>query len=68
MLPREHGAYGQIAFPTLTAFLVSDVSVAGLLIAAAVVAGFLAHEPAAVLLGLCVLFLIADLWLRGGGR
>src|SRR5688500_4144735 len=52
MLPREHGAYGQVAFPILTAFLVSDITVAGLLIAAAVVAGFLAHEPAAVLLGL----------------
>src|SRR5688572_12248058 len=50
MLPREHGAYGQVAFPILTAFLVSDITVAGLLIAAAVVAGFLAHEPAAVLL------------------
>jgi YwiC-like protein len=52
MLPKEHGAYGQIAFPILTAFFVSGISVAGLLIAAPVVAGFLAHEPAAVLLGL----------------
>jgi hypothetical protein len=56
MLPKEHGAYGQIAFPILTAFLVSGVSVAGLLIAAAVVAGFLAHEPAAILL--------SDTWSR----
>jgi hypothetical protein len=52
MLPKEHGAYGQIAFRILTAFFVSGISVAGLLIAAAAVAGFLAHEPAAVLLGL----------------
>jgi hypothetical protein len=52
LLPKEHGAYGQIAFPLTTAFLVAGISTAGLLFAAAVVAGFLAHEPAAVLLGL----------------
>jgi hypothetical protein len=52
MLPKEHGAYGQIAIPLLTAFLVAGVSVAGLLVTAAVAAGFLAHEPAAILLGL----------------
>ena len=52
LLPKEHGAYGQIAFPLATAFVVAGVSTAGLLLAAAVVAGFLAHEPAAVLLGL----------------
>ena len=51
MLPKEHGAYGQIAFPLLTAFVVAGVSGAGLLIATAVGAGFVAHEPAAVLLG-----------------
>jgi hypothetical protein len=52
LLPREHGAYGQITFPLVTAFAVAGLSTAGLLFAAAVVAGFLAHEPAAVLLGL----------------
>jgi hypothetical protein len=52
LLPKEHGAYGQIAFPLATAFLVAGVSAAGLLVAVAVTAGFLAHEPAAVLLGL----------------
>jgi hypothetical protein len=52
MLPKEHGAYGQIAFPLLTALLVAGVSKGGLLIAVAVVAGFMAHEPATVLLGL----------------
>jgi YwiC-like protein len=52
LLPKEHGAYGQITFPLVTAFAVAGVSTAGLLFAAAVVAGFLAHEPGAVLLGL----------------
>ena len=52
LLPKEHGAYGQIAFPILTAFLVAGASTGGLLIATAVIAGFLAHEPAAILLGL----------------
>lgn len=50
-LPREHGAYGQIAFPLAAAFLVAGVSPAGLLLAVAVVASFLAHEPAAIVLG-----------------
>ena len=52
LLPKEHGAYGQITFPLATAFVVAGASTAGLLFAAAVIASFLAHEPAAVLLGL----------------
>lgn len=52
LLPKEHGAYGQIAFPLITALAVAGASIAGLLLAVAVVAGFLAHEPAAVVLGL----------------
>jgi hypothetical protein len=52
MLPREHGAYGQIAFPLITAFGVAGLSAGGSLFAIAIVAGFLAHEPAAILLGL----------------
>jgi hypothetical protein len=52
LLPKEHGAYGQISFPLVTAFAVAGASTAGLLFTAAVVGGFLAHEPAAVLLGL----------------
>lgn len=50
-LPREHGAYGQMAFPLVTAFGVAGVSVAALLLATAVIAAFLAHEPAAVRFG-----------------
>lgn len=52
LLPKEHGAYGQVSLPLLTAFLLAGVSAPGLLVATATVAGFLAHEPAAVLLGL----------------
>jgi YwiC-like protein len=52
LLPQEHGAYGQIAYPLLTGLAVAGASTAGLLLAIAVVAGFLAHEPAAIVIGL----------------
>jgi hypothetical protein len=52
LLPKEHGAYGQMAFPLVTAMLVSGVSMGSLLFAIAVVAGFVLHEPLLVLLGL----------------
>src|SRR6266542_1954987 len=51
LLPKEHGAYGQLTLPLLTSFAVAGVSVPSLLIACAVVAAFVAHEPSAVLLG-----------------
>jgi hypothetical protein len=51
MWPREHGAYGQIAFPLVTSFLVAGITVPALLLALALIAGFLAHEPLLVLLG-----------------
>jgi hypothetical protein len=50
LLPKEHGAYGQLAFPLITALIVAGLSVAGALLTVAVVAAFLAHEPAAVVL------------------
>jgi hypothetical protein len=50
--PKEHGAYGQLAFPVVTALSIAGTSIAGLFLSAAVVAGFLAHEPAAIVLGL----------------
>jgi hypothetical protein len=50
--PKEHGAYGQLAFPLITALAVAGVSAGGTLMTTAVLAGFLAHEPAAVVLGL----------------
>ena len=50
--PKEHGAYGQLSFPIATALLASGGSSAAGLLALATVAGFLAHEPAAIILGL----------------
>jgi hypothetical protein len=52
LLPKEHGAYGQVVFPLVSVFSVAGVSPAGLAVSAAVVAGFLAHEPALIVLGL----------------
>src|SRR5688572_29450477 len=51
LFPKEHGAYGQITVPLITAFLAAGVSTTGLLIATSMLAGFLAHEPALVLIG-----------------
>jgi hypothetical protein len=51
MRPREHGAYAMLAFPVLSGWLVGGFSAAGVAFAAAALGGFLAHEPAAVLLG-----------------
>jgi len=51
MLPKEHGAYGQMALPLATAMAAAGASASSLLLSAAVVAGFLAHEPLLVLLG-----------------
>src|SRR5262245_24110922 len=51
LLPKEHGAYGQLAFPLVAAFAVAGPSPAGVLLGVAAVAGFLAHEPGAVMLG-----------------
>jgi hypothetical protein len=51
LFPKEHGAYGQVTVPLITAFLAAGVSTTGLLIATTVLAGFLAHEPASVLIG-----------------
>ena len=49
--PREHGAYGQIAFPLVAAFGVAGISTGSLLLSIAMIAGFMAHEPAAIVLG-----------------
>jgi hypothetical protein len=51
MWPKEHGAYGQLAFPLITAFAVAGVHAASALLAMAVVAAFLLHEPLLLLLG-----------------
>jgi hypothetical protein len=51
LLPQEHGAWGQLAMPLLSALLVAGPSPAALLLVAATVLGFLAHEPWLVVLG-----------------
>jgi hypothetical protein len=50
-LPKEHGAYGQLTLPLVTALAAAGVSTAGLMMTVAAVAAFVAHEPAAILLG-----------------
>jgi hypothetical protein len=50
-LPREHGAYGQMALPLITALATAGPSTGGALLTVAVVAAFVAHEPIAILLG-----------------
>lgn len=51
LMPREHGAYGQLALPLLTALLSGHASWGAPLYAAAAVFAFCAHEPLLVLLG-----------------
>ena len=52
LFPREHGAYGQMTFPLLTALAVAGVTPAAVLVVLAVVGAFLAHEPLLVLRGM----------------
>jgi hypothetical protein len=49
--PREHGTYGQLALPLLTSIAVAGVTKTTVLLAVAVLACFLAHEPLLVILG-----------------
>jgi hypothetical protein len=51
LLPKEHGAYGQMAFPLITSLLAFGLTTASLLWVLAVVGAFVAHEPLLVLLG-----------------
>lgn len=51
LLPREHGAYGQLAFPAASALLLGRPSLSSLLLVVSAVAAFLGHEPLVVLLG-----------------
>jgi hypothetical protein len=50
-IPKEHGAYGQMAFPLATAFAVAGPSAAGVLIGLAMAAGFFGHEALLIALG-----------------
>ena len=50
-LPREHGAYAQLAAPLLTTLVVAGASASSLALAAAALLAFLAHEPLLIVLG-----------------
>ena len=49
--PREHGAYAQLGFPLLTAAVSGRPTLAAGAFAIAAMSAFVAHEPAAVVLG-----------------
>jgi hypothetical protein len=51
ILPREYGAYAELAFPLLTAYLAAGVTAAGAGFGLAVLGWFLVREPLAVLNG-----------------
>jgi hypothetical protein len=51
LLPHEHGAWFQLGLPLGTALAVTGASAPSLWLAAAALAGFLAHEPLLVVLG-----------------
>lgn len=51
LLPREHGAWGQLALPLVTGLALGRPGAAALLLVGAVVLAFLAHEPLLVVLG-----------------
>ncbi len=50
LFPREHGAYGQLAFPLVAALASGSPGAAALALTVAFVAAFVAHEPLLVLL------------------
>jgi hypothetical protein len=51
LLPQEHGAWGQLAMPLLSGLAIRRPTLPALLIGAATVLAFLAHEPWLVALG-----------------
>lgn len=51
LLPREHGAYAELAFPLITGLALATPSLATLSLGLAVVLLFLANEPVAILMG-----------------
>jgi hypothetical protein len=51
LLPREHGAYGQLLFPIATALAIGDHGATGFAIAGACAAAFVGHEAVLTLLG-----------------
>lgn len=51
MFPREHGAYGQLLLPIVTALAIGRPGFAAATLSAAACCAFLTHEPLVVLLG-----------------
>ena len=51
MFPKEHGAYGQLLIPLITALSIGRPGPGALALAAAAIAAFFAHEPLLVLIG-----------------
>ena len=51
LIPREHGAYGQLGMALVTALLIGGLGVAPVALALAAVLAFVAHESLLVLLG-----------------
>jgi hypothetical protein len=51
MWPKEHGAYGQLLFPLITALAVGRPTAPAVLLSAAALLAFIAHEPFLVLIG-----------------
>ena len=51
MFPKEHGAYGQLLFPLVTALAIGRPTTLALLLSAAALFAFIAHEPFLVLIG-----------------
>lgn len=50
-MPREYGAYAELAFPLATALVAGGASIASTMFALAAGAGFLLHEPVAIVRG-----------------
>jgi hypothetical protein len=51
LLPKEHGAYAELAFPLITGLALAAPSLPAVLLAGAAVLFFLSNEPVAILLG-----------------
>jgi len=51
ILPKEHGAYGQLLLPLVTAIALGRPTAASLALGVSAIAAFVAHEPLLVVLG-----------------
>lgn len=68
LLPREHGAWGQLALPLASALALGVPGAAALLLTAGIVLAFLAHEPMLIVLGQRGRRLLGDLGDRARRR